>query len=178
MAQIHAASSKGISLSINLTFHLSNQQTLSFYILLTDLLTDLPVLPSPAITGFTFGVKADLCSRLHRDLALHSEDDPGEILKSIALRCYFLAVAFVWELTEETMNWPLGCLQGGSRILTAEIIAHGRSERFWASAFKGTPDTTSFRYKTPRLSGTNDHDYKVVADVPTRRPRETKMIRP
>ena len=35
-------------------------------------------------------------------------------LKSISHRCYLFEVAFVWELTKETIDLPLGCLQGGS----------------------------------------------------------------
>ena len=34
---------------------------------------------------------------------------------SIAHRCYLFEVAFVWELTKETIVLPLGCLQGGLR---------------------------------------------------------------
>jgi len=34
-------------------------------------------------------------------------------LKSISHRCYPILVAFVWELTKETIHLPLGCLQGG-----------------------------------------------------------------
>jgi len=34
-------------------------------------------------------------------------------LKSISHRCYFFEVAFVWELTKETIVLPLGCLHGG-----------------------------------------------------------------
>jgi len=34
-------------------------------------------------------------------------------LKSISHRCHPILVAFVWELTEETIDLPLGCLQGG-----------------------------------------------------------------
>ena len=37
----------------------------------------------------------------------------GANLKSISHRCRPILVAFVWELTEETINLPLGCLQGG-----------------------------------------------------------------
>ena len=33
-------------------------------------------------------------------------------LKSISHRCHPILVAFVWELTEETIDLPLGCLQG------------------------------------------------------------------
>ena len=34
-------------------------------------------------------------------------------LKSISLRCHPILVAFVWELTEEIIDLPLGCLQRG-----------------------------------------------------------------
>jgi len=34
-------------------------------------------------------------------------------LESIFHRCLFFEVSFVWELTEETIHLPLGCLQGG-----------------------------------------------------------------
>jgi len=34
-------------------------------------------------------------------------------LKSISRRCHPILVAFVWELTKETIYLPLGCLQGG-----------------------------------------------------------------
>jgi len=36
-------------------------------------------------------------------------------LKSISNRCPISEVAFVWELTKETIHLPLGCLQGGHR---------------------------------------------------------------
>ena len=36
-------------------------------------------------------------------------------LKSISHRCHPILVAFVWELTKETICLPLGCLQGGDR---------------------------------------------------------------
>ena len=39
--------------------------------------------------------------------------DSGANLKSISHRCHPILVAFVWELTKETFNLPLGCLQGG-----------------------------------------------------------------
>ena len=34
-------------------------------------------------------------------------------LKLISHRCHFFEVAFVWVLTKETIDLPLGCLQGG-----------------------------------------------------------------
>ena len=43
----------------------------------------------------------------------HPGDNPGANLKSISHRCHPILVAFVWELTEETIYLPLGCLQGG-----------------------------------------------------------------
>ena len=34
-------------------------------------------------------------------------------LKSISHRCHLFEVAFVWELTRETIHLPRGCLQDG-----------------------------------------------------------------
>ena len=45
----------------------------------------------------------------------HPGGNPGANLKSISHRCHPILVAFVWELTEETIHLPLGCLEGGSR---------------------------------------------------------------
>ena len=36
-------------------------------------------------------------------------------LKSSSHRCHLFEVAFVWELTKETIRLPLGCIQGGGR---------------------------------------------------------------
>jgi len=46
--------------------------------------------------------------RLRRDVGkrYHPGGNPGENLKSISHRCY-LEVAFVWELTKETIVLPL-----------------------------------------------------------------------
>jgi len=38
-------------------------------------------------------------------------------LKSISHRCHLFEVAFVWELTKETIHLPLGCLKGGEAEL-------------------------------------------------------------
>ena len=43
----------------------------------------------------------------------HPGDNPGANLKSISHICHPILVAFVWELTNETIDLPLGCLQGG-----------------------------------------------------------------
>ena len=37
----------------------------------------------------------------------------GQILKVHPHNCHPILVAFVWESTRETINLPLGCLQGG-----------------------------------------------------------------
>ena len=41
-------------------------------------------------------------------LTLHHGGNPGAILKSISHKCYLFEVAFVWELTKETIVLPLG----------------------------------------------------------------------
>ena len=46
---------------------------------------------------------------------IHPGGNPGANLKSISHRRYLFDVAFVWELTKETIHLPLGCLQGGVR---------------------------------------------------------------
>ena len=46
--------------------------------------------------------------------ARHPGGNPGANLKSICHRCHPILVAFVWELTKETIDLPLGCLQGGA----------------------------------------------------------------
>ena len=46
-------------------------------------------------------------------------DNPGANLKPIYHICHPILVAFVWELTEETIHLPLGRLQGG--MLSNEI---------------------------------------------------------
>ena len=51
--------------------------------------------------------------------------NPGVNLKSISHRCYLFEVAFVWELTKETIVLPLGCLQGG--MVGANLMNAGAS---------------------------------------------------
>ena len=48
--------------------------------------------------------------------AYHPGGNPGANLKSISLKCYLQEVAFEWELTEQTIYLPLGCLQGGLAV--------------------------------------------------------------
>jgi len=40
---------------------------------------------------------------------LHPGGNPGANLKSISHRCHPILVAFLWELTKETIDLPLGC---------------------------------------------------------------------
>ena len=47
--------------------------------------------------------------------AHHPEVELRANLKSISHRCHLFVVAFVWELTKETIHLPLGCLEGGVR---------------------------------------------------------------
>ena len=49
-------------------------------------------------------------------------------LKSISHRCHLFEVAFVWELTQETIDLPLGCLQGGCEPASA---ADARARWWW-----------------------------------------------
>ena len=46
-------------------------------------------------------------------IVLHPEGNPRANLGSISHRCHPILVAFLWEMTKETINLPLGRLQGG-----------------------------------------------------------------
>ena len=75
--------------------------------LLETLLGTPGILPRP--------IRVDrLFSSWHAD-GCHPGGSPGADLKSISHRCHPILVAFVWELTQETIHLPLGCLQGGDR---------------------------------------------------------------
>ena len=54
--------------------------------------------------------------------AIHPGANPGANLKSISHRCHPILVAFVWELTKETIHLPLGCLQGGLVFEETRVI--------------------------------------------------------
>ena len=56
---------------------------------------------------------------------------------SISHRCHLFEVAFVWELTKETMHLPLGCLQGGC-FLSRSFLSHQFGEPGILSALKLT----------------------------------------
>ena len=53
----------------------------------------------------------------------HPGGNPRANLKSFSHRCHPILVAFLWDLTEETIDLPLGCLQGGERSLVALLLA-------------------------------------------------------
>ena len=53
----------------------------------------------------------------------HPGGNPGANLKSISHRCHPILVEFVWKLTKETIDLPLGCLQGGLGSDRAQRIA-------------------------------------------------------
>ena len=62
-------------------------------------------------------------------------------LRSISHRCHLSEVAFVCELTEETIHLPLGCLQGGGLMLYAVTLREGlrfRSKGFAAELVSNT----------------------------------------
>jgi len=75
----------------------------------------------------------------------HPGGNPGANLKSISHRCYLLEVAFVWELTKETIVLPLGCLQGGLPRASSPARSRG------TSTIRSRPSPTDM-YQT-RLDG-------------------------
>ena len=61
---------------------------------------------------YTDIVLADCWTGFLVDISVHPGGNPGANLKSISHRCHLFEVAFLWELTKETIHLPLGCLQG------------------------------------------------------------------
>ena len=43
----------------------------------------------------------------------HPEVELRANLRSVSHKCLLFEVAFVWEMTKETIRLPMGCLQGG-----------------------------------------------------------------
>ena len=82
-------------------------------------------------------------------LSLYPGGNPRANLRSMSHRCCLFEVAFVWDLTKETIVFPLGCLQGGS--LCAVVPTRHRRP------FGGHPDVLGA--VTPFLStlGENCH---------------------
>jgi len=60
-----------------------------------------------------------IAGKSHASIFFRGTNHPGvELranLKSISHRCHLFEVAFVWELTKESIHLPLGCLQGGQQ---------------------------------------------------------------
>ena len=83
-------------------------------------------------------------------LQLHPGVELGANLKSISHRCHLLEVAFVWDLTEETINLPLGCLQGGPQFCDFRRI------RSPLSSERGTCKTVKARF-WPWFLGKSPH---------------------
>ena len=73
--------------------------------------------------------------------------NPGSNLKSIAHRCYLFEVAFVWELTKETIVLPLGCLQGGGRAGGGPAVLCARRQESDFTNTKATLQTRKRLYK-------------------------------
>ena len=57
----------------------------------------------------------------------HPGGNPGANLMYISHRCYLREVAFEWELTNETFNLPLACLQGGPENSHDQNTSHWRA---------------------------------------------------
>ena len=55
-----------------------------------------------------------ICLGVFVQVITHPGGNPRANLKSISHRCYLFEVAFVRELTKETIHLPLSCLQGGA----------------------------------------------------------------
>ena len=55
-------------------------------------------------------------------------------------RCHPILVAFVWELTKETIDLPLGCLQGGvgSHTQEQEHCANRGGHAYFAEIYSGS----------------------------------------
>ena len=54
-------------------------------------------------------------------MSTHPQATQGQNLKSVSHRCHPILVAFVRELTRETIDLPLGCLLGGVSASDREI---------------------------------------------------------
>ena len=70
------------------------------------------------------GVQHHFCVRIPHEMpqVSHPGGNPGANLNSISHRCYLFEVAFVWELTKETIVLPLGCLQGGGQQMPHSTV--------------------------------------------------------
>ena len=67
------------------------------------------------------GARAVSCARY---LYPQPGGNPGGNLNLISNRCHPILVAFVWELTKESINLSLGCLLGGGHFPSIDDDAH------------------------------------------------------
>ena len=85
-----------------------------------------PPCSSPPLSGAAFADAAAATSRSGVKLAQQNRlnlqprpvGDPEANLESISHRCYLREAALEWELTKETIDLPLSCLEGGSGCLS------------------------------------------------------------
>ena len=68
-------------------------------------------------------------SRSTRVRHTYSGGNPEANRKSTSHRCHPILVACVWELTKETVNLPLGCLQGGETFVADFLAALDVADR-------------------------------------------------
>jgi len=61
-----------------------------------------------ALAGHKAAPASASAASLTNVVTIHPGGNPGANLKSISHRCHPILVAFVWELTEETIHLPLG----------------------------------------------------------------------
>jgi len=62
-------------------------------------------------------------------VGIHPGGNPGANLKSTSHRYYLFEIAFVWQLTKETIVLPLGCHQGGAETEKEGVREAGLGER-------------------------------------------------
>ena len=65
----------------------------------------------------------------------HPEGNPGASLKSISYSCLPILVALVCELSDETIDLPLGCLQGG--YILSRCLQIPKVKKEWIGFFLG-----------------------------------------
>ena len=77
----------------------------------------LTLFPGWAVVGSCFAVAPTPWDTQRKQARVinHPGGNPGANPRSISRRCHLREVAFVWELTKETIDLSLGCLQGGKR---------------------------------------------------------------
>ena len=75
-------------------------------------------------------------------------------LKSISYKYHLFEVAFVWELTKESIHLPVGCLQGGvyPQISSFHLQVSDFGVRFFTCKLEPrnpTPETRNSKFEAP-----------------------------